>query len=796
MGFCSFLPYLNRSGMGSRVPVQHYNLRSANSFIGSSLHDLNTVDTRPGEIEGISDVDRDGVTEGSLENDEESNSVDCIHESYRNALPLHGVGVEEDRSSLENGGSSRPPYDILTIEDVSPIETAKARFLQIIVDHFISQNVIPVIDSAEADFGNQPSQDKLNKRKPREVQYEGDPSFVLPLMYVANLYETLVNEVNIRLASLEGIRDKTIGVALEAAGGLYRRLAKKFPKKGPCIFKRRELATSLETRTRFPELVIQEEKRVRFVVVNGLLIVEKPNNMTIDDSEWFKRLTGRHEAAVTARDYKFYSPRHKYRRVPSHSVSSIPGLPFKGNRLKEVLGHKISSNLHLNITCKLSRITLSFTLCSKLIINQYIKVNMHHPIPTHLISVHTLHTCQRYLIISHQLFLRTWLACSPLLEAMSEATLQTLVVQSPTSLAKFCDECGAPYLRETSKFCSECGVKRSPRKRKSMASFTTPSLANSKTSLLPLAFSSSKALPKTPSVNFSLPNTPKRSSNFKVVRACASPPPKPSQKPLLQTLKSTSKTLILSAAVAAFIIGKSSKLPAIAESPAAASVAEEKLEESESGDSPLSQLLEKNPDAVDSLKSLLQQKIEAGEDSEALSILRRLVAAQPSQLDWKFLLGRLLNEMGEAAEARRVFEEILAVNPLSFEALFENALLMDRCGEGEAVIQRLEEALRIATLEEKEKEARDVRLIMAQIQFLQKRVEEALRSYQQLSEEDPQDFRPYFCQGVIYSLLDRNKEAREQFDKYHELSPKKFEVEGFLQTPLSRMKLFETQAEN
>lgn len=55
---------------------------------------------------------------------------------------------------------------------------------------------------------------------------------------------------------------------------------------GPCTYKRRELATSLETRTRFPELVIQEEKRVRFVVVNGLDIVEKPNSMPIDDAEW------------------------------------------------------------------------------------------------------------------------------------------------------------------------------------------------------------------------------------------------------------------------------------------------------------------------------------------------------------------------------------------------------------------------------------------------------------------------------------------------------------------------------
>jgi hypothetical protein len=41
----------------------------------------------------------------------------------------------------------------------------------------------------------------------------------------------------------------------------------------------------------------------------------------------FKRLTGRNEVAVSARDYKFYSPRHKYRRVASNLVSNIPCLP-------------------------------------------------------------------------------------------------------------------------------------------------------------------------------------------------------------------------------------------------------------------------------------------------------------------------------------------------------------------------------------------------------------------------------------------------------------------------------------
>ena len=213
-------------------------------------------------------------------------------------------------------------------------------------------------------------------------------------------------------------------------------------------------------------------------------------------------------------------------------------------------------------------------------------------------------------------------------------------------------------------------------------------------------------------------------------------------------------------------------------------------------ESPLSQLLESNNEFVENLKVLLQQKLEIGEDEEGLKILAKLVEAQPSQVEWKFLLARLLNELGKTQEARDVFEEILAVNPLSFEALFENALLMDRCGEGDAVIARLEKALRIAEDENKTKEARDVRLIMAQIQFLQKNIDEALQSYEQLSKEDPKDFRPYFCKGMIYSLLDRNAEAREEFAKYKELSPRKFEVEGSLRTSLSKMKLFGTDSES
>ncbi|XP_027157566.1 uncharacterized protein At2g02148-like isoform X2 [Coffea eugenioides] len=455
--------------MGTRVPVvEHYNLRAANSYMGGSLHDLNANDIAAGAGGVGDDVDRGGggddVTDDSLDNDEDSAAVvsDCMHESYRNSLPLHSVGVEEDRTSLEAGGSSRGPYNILTTEDVSPIETARARFLDIIVDHFISPHLVEVSDT-EADYSPQSVQDKLNKRRSREIRYEGDARFVLPLMYIANMYETLVNEVNLRLSPLNGIREKTIGVALEAAGGLYRKLAKKFPRKGPCIFKRRELATSFETRSRFPELVIQEEKRVRFVVVNGLVIVDKPANMCIDDAEWFKRLTGRTEVAVSARDYKFYAPRHKYRRVATNSIANIPGLPnftdtdnsspmvpAQGYRSINENTQQTSSKQHIHpLTHQTQFHPLQHGHPHHIDQSQHAAHYSHNQNcgpPAHLSDISQ--SQQPSTIPQH-------MHCLPTLSHVG-GRLHVL----PTSPAKYCDECGAPYLRETSKFCSECGTKR------------------------------------------------------------------------------------------------------------------------------------------------------------------------------------------------------------------------------------------------------------------------------------------------------------------------------------------------
>lgn len=258
------------------------------------------------------------------------------------------------------------------------------------------------------------------------------------------------------------------------------------------------------------------------------------------------------------------------------------------------------------------------------------------------------------------------------------------------------------------------------------------------------------------------------------VRACSSSNPNPVAKPLRAA---AAGCLLLSALL-------SRKL--YAPPPAIADPVQQLDVDPESISNPI----ELSSETINSLRTLLYQKLNDGEDSAALVLLDRLLLLQPTEPEWKFLAARLRNEMGDPESSRRIYEEILAADPLSFEALFENAVLMDRCGEHAAALQRLESALEAA---DSEKSARDVKLIMAQVKFLQKDVEEALEIYEELAREDPKDYRPWFCQGVIYSLTERNKEAREKFAKYKELVPKKFEVDAYLQSPLSRTKLFGTE---
>ncbi|KAJ4840386.1 hypothetical protein Tsubulata_036251 [Turnera subulata] len=142
------------------------------------------------------------------------------------------------------------------------------------------------------------------------------------------------------------------------------------------------------------------------------------------------------------------------------------------------------------------------------------------------------------------------------------------------------------------------------------------------------------------------------------MKAAASSDPTHNRPSIFSNLKSLTRTAIV-IGVTASMACKLSLLPAKAETPASlAGQAPTTLHEEEEAAEAAEQ--RHSPDSVESLKSLLQQKLDGGEDEAALGILTRLVSAQPAVAEWKFLQGRLLGEMGRAWDARQVFKEILA----------------------------------------------------------------------------------------------------------------------------------------
>ncbi|EXB83236.1 hypothetical protein L484_011530 [Morus notabilis] len=58
------------------------------------------------------------------------------------------------------------------------------------------------------------------------------------------------------------------------------------------------------------------------------------------------------------------------------------------------------------------------------------------------------------------------------------------------------------------------------------------------------------------------------------------------------------------------------------------------------------------------------------------------------------------------------------------------------------------------------------------------------------SRREPRDFRPYLCQGIIYTLLRKKNEAEKQFDKFRRLIPKNHPYREYFDDNMFAMKLF------
>ncbi|KAJ3694133.1 hypothetical protein LUZ60_009613 [Juncus effusus] len=191
--------------------------------------------------------------------------------------------------------------------------------------------------------------------------------------------------------------------------------------------------------------------------------------------------------------------------------------------------------------------------------------------------------------------------------------------------------------------------------------------------------------------------------------------------------------------------------------------------------------LEQKPNDLDGLKIVLYAKLRKGKMEEALQYIERLEILDPGDVEWKLLEAVAYEQMGRLSEAKNVYREILDNSPFCSRALHGLALVMHKNQEGPAVFEMINKALELAVRENRVTEERNIKILIAMMHIVKEDLNGAAEKLEDLTNEDPRDFRPYLCKGIIYSLMDRKKEADEQFEIYDSLVPDEFPQRGFLE---------------
>lgn len=267
-------------------------------------------------------------------------------------------------------------------------------------------------------------------------------------------------------------------------------------------------------------------------------------------------------------------------------------------------------------------------------------------------------------------------------------------------------------------------------------------------------------------------------------------------------LKSISLSVSLAAAI--FLLAHFPSRPAFAAAPAPPASVESILSETDDDsvseverERTLEEFLDSHPDDVRALQALMETKIKLRKLPEAIDAIDRLILLQPDEKEWPLLRAHLHLYGGDTETARSAFEDLIAADPLRVEAYhgLTMAVVQSETADLDILMKRIEGVMDRCKKEKKKEEFRDFRLLVAQVRVIEGKYEDALKVYHELVKEEPRDFRPYLCQGIIYTLIGKKDEAEKQFVKYRRLVPNGHPYAKYFDENVLATKVFSQMAE-
>lgn len=168
----------------------------------------------------------------------------------------------------------------------------------------------------------------------------------------------------------------------------------------------------------------------------------------------------------------------------------------------------------------------------------------------------------------------------------------------------------------------------------------------------------------------------------------------------------------------------------------------------------------------------MEVKVTERKIKEAIRIIDRLIELEPEEFEWPLLKAQMYVHNGEHELAMNGFEDVLKEDPFRVEAF--HGLMMasfELNKPTKDLLERVEEAVKFCEIEERDSEVRDLKLLIAQVKVIEGDFYGAVKVYEEVEKEEPRDFRPCLCQGIVYTMLKKKDEAEKQFEKFRKLVP-------------------------
>jgi tetratricopeptide (TPR) repeat protein len=189
-------------------------------------------------------------------------------------------------------------------------------------------------------------------------------------------------------------------------------------------------------------------------------------------------------------------------------------------------------------------------------------------------------------------------------------------------------------------------------------------------------------------------------------------------------------------------------------------------------------VLQREPDNQAALLGLLQVRMQLEDIKGTLAPLEKLAQINPKEARYQVLLAQTKQYLGDREGAAQTFRSILNAQPGNITALQGLVALLIDEKRPEAAIGLLESTLKSAPqanqIEKNSVDVIAVRLLMGQVYAQQKRYEEAITVYDNLSKENDKDFRPILAKAIVYQEQGKLDEARSYLERSLSLAPAQY----------------------